>query len=144
MDHLNASQIIHYSIPQTQIIIIIVTGTPTSSLAMHSTIDACIGAVNAAMDKYGDVYMFPDPYNFKTPPTRPTGLEIGASSTMIPGLKWMDLFKVLHAVEQIMLQRALYKEMHVKMYDDPSGVEMGVVDLHKSSAIDLAEMDGLA
>lgn len=85
------------------------------------------------MSKHGDVYMFPDPYPCKMPGKVSTGLELRAYSTMVPGLKWVDLANMLLGVEQAMWQRALYKEAHVKMYDEPSGIWMGVVDLYKSS-----------
>ena len=85
------------------------------------------------MSKHGDVYMFPDPYPCKSPAKLSIGLEIRAYSTMVPGLKWIDLSNMLLGVEQAMWQRALYKEAHVKMYDEPSGIWMGVVDLYKSS-----------
>ena len=84
------------------------------------------------MSKHGDVYMFPDPYPCKTSASS-TGLQLRAYSTMVPGLKWVDLANLLLGVEQAMWQRALYKEAHVKMYDEPSGMWMGVVDLYESS-----------
>lgn len=96
------------------------------------------------MSKHGDVYMFPDPLLCKTPPKSSTGLEIGAYSTMVPGLKWVDLANILLGIEQAMWQRALYKEAHVKMIDEPSGVAWGVVDLVKSPAIKPLNMDGPA
>lgn len=95
------------------------------------------------MSKHGDVYMFPDPFLFKTPPTLYTGLAIRAYSTMVPGLKWVDLANMILGVEQAMWQRALYYEAHVKMFDEPSGAYMGVVDLYKASAIPLVDNDGL-
>ena len=95
------------------------------------------------MDKHGNVYLFPDPYLFKTAPTLDTGLEIRAYSTMVPGLKWTDLVEALDGFEQIMLQRALYKEAHVKIYDEPSGMEMGIADLYRSSTIDLIDHGNL-
>ena len=91
------------------------------------------------MFKHGDVYMFPDPYVFKTAPALYTGLEITAQSIMVPGLKWIDLVNMLSGVEQAMWQRALYKEAHVKAYDEPSGSWMGVADLYRSSAVNLAD-----
>lgn len=93
------------------------------------------------MSKHGDVYMFPDPYSFKTPPALYTGLQIRAYSTMVPGLKWDDLATIVLGVEQAMLQRGLYKEAHVKMYDEPSGSEMGVADLYKSSGVHSPDLD---
>lgn len=111
---------------------------------MHNTLETCSSAAHAAISKHGDVYMFPDPYVFKPPPTVSTSLEIRAYSTMVPGLKWIDLENMLLGVEQAMWQRALYKEAHVKMYDEPSGLEMGVADLYRSSAISLADFADLA
>ena len=90
------------------------------------------------MDKHGDVYMFPDPYFFQMPPKMYTGVGIRAYSTMVPGLKWVDLVAALHGVEQVMWQRALYKEAFLKMFDEPSGVEMGVVDLYRTPKVGLA------
>ena len=86
------------------------------------------------MNRHGNVFMFPDPLLFKMPPKLSTGLEIGARSTMVPGLKWIDFINVIVGLEQVMLNRVLYKEMHVKMYDQPSGLKMGEVDLYKASA----------
>ena len=100
---------------------------------MRGTLDACISAAHAIIFKHGDVYMFPDPYVFKALPA--TGLELQAHSTMVPGLKWTDLVNTLLGLTQVMWHRALYREAHVKMYDQPSGIEMGVVDLYESSAI---------
>lgn len=111
---------------------------------MRSTLEACLLAVHAARFKHGDVYMFPDPYVFETPPALSTGLEISAYSTMVPGLKWIDLTNMLLGVEQAMYQRALYKEAHVKMYDEPSGLWMGVADLYKTSAIKPGHIGGQA
>lgn len=111
---------------------------------MRNTLEACLSAAHAAMFKHGDVYMFPDPYVLKTPPSLHTGLEIRAYSTMVPGLKWIDLANTLSGVEQAMWQRAIYKEAHIKMYDEPSGFEMGVVDLNKPPAINLADFGVLA
>ena len=111
---------------------------------MRDTLEACVSAVHAVMVKHGDVYMFPDPYVFTTPPKSYTGLEIRAYSTMVPGLKWIDLTNILLGVEQAMLQRAIYKEAHVKMYDKPSGWEMGVADLYRPSAVALADVAHLA
>lgn len=101
---------------------------------MRSTLEACLSAAHAAISKHGDVYMFPDPYPCKTPGILSTGLQLRAYSTMVPGLKWIDLSNMLLGVEQAMWQRAVYKEAHVKMYDEPSGMWMGVVDLYQSSA----------
>ena len=139
MDHLNASQIIHYNIPQTHIFISIYTGTTISALAMRSTLETCITSAHAVMDKHGDVYMFPDPMVFTMPSKVFTGLEIMAHSTMVPGLRWTNLVDTLGGVEDIMLQRAIYKEVHVKMYDVPSGQQMGVLDLYRSSKIHSAD-----
>lgn len=111
---------------------------------MHSTLEACILATHAAMFKHGDVYMFPDPYVFQTPPTLNTGLDIRAYSIMVPGLKWIDLSTMLLGIEQAMWQRAIYKEAHVKMYDEPSGLQMGVADLYKSPAIKPAGISGVS
>ncbi|CAF9907614.1 MAG: hypothetical protein ALECFALPRED_003551 [Alectoria fallacina] len=144
VDVLNASQIIHYSIPQTQVSIIIYTGSSISGPAMRNTLEAGMSAAHAAMYKHGDVYMFPDPYMLKTPPALYAGLGIGAYSTMVPGLKWADLANMLLGVEQAMWQRANYKEAHVKMYDEPSGLEMGVADLHRMPAIKPADISGEA
>lgn len=141
---LKASQIIHYSVPQTQIGIVIWTGSPISGSAMYNTLEACLSAADAAISKHGDVYMFPDPYVFKTPPALHTGLEIKAYSMMVPGLKWIDLSHVLSGVEQAMWQRALYKEAHVKIYDEPSGLWMGIADLIRSSTINLVDTRDLA
>ena len=144
MNNLNASEIIHYSIPQTQIRLVIYTGATISSRAMRNTLESCILTANTVMGKHGNVYMFPDPCIFTTPPKLHTGLRITADSTMVPGLKWVDLIRALTGVEQIVALRALYKNMHVKMYDAPSGVEMGVVDLYTSPAVSLANHGGPA
>ncbi len=111
---------------------------------MHTTLEECRTAAHAIMDKHGDVYMFPDPYVFKTSPKAYTGLGIRAYSTMVPGLKWIDLINMLLGVEQAMWQRAIYKEAHLKMFDEPSGLEMGVADLYRSSATSLADVSHLA
>lgn len=105
---------------------------------MHNTLEACISAAHGAIVKHGDVYMFPDPYLFKTLPVLHAGLEIRAYSTMVPGLKWIDLSSMLVGIEQAMWQRAIYKEAHVKMFDGPSGLEMGVADLYRSPPADIA------
>ena len=102
---------------------------------MRNTLEACFSAAHTAMSKHGDVYMFPDPYVFRMPPALYTGLEITAYSIMVPGLKWIDLANALQGIEQAMWQRAVYKEAHVEMYDEPSGLQMGIVDLHRSSTI---------
>ena len=94
------------------------------------------------MDKHGDVYMFPDPLVFMMPPKTYTGLEISARSTMVPGLKWVDLISVLYGLEQVMLNRVLYKEVHIKMYDEPTSMKMGELDLYKKSAIHSADRGG--
>ena len=91
------------------------------------------------MDKHGNVYMFPDPLEFTMPPKLYTGLEIGARSTMVPGLKWTDFIIVIRGLEQFMLNRMLYKEVHVKMFDHASGQQMGEVDLYKSSTDHFAD-----
>ena len=91
------------------------------------------------MDKHGDVYMFPDPLVFKMPPKSHTGLEITARSMMVPGLKWVDFISVLYGLEQVMLNRVLYKEVHVRMYDEPTGVQMGDLDLYKGPATHSAD-----
>lgn len=139
MDHLNASQIIHYSIPHTHIMIEIHTRTPISATAMRRTLETCLNTAHAIMDKHGNVFMFPDPLEFTMPPQLYTGLEIGARSTMVPGLKWIDFINVIHGLEQLMLNRVLYKEVHVKMFDYPSGLQMGEVELYKSSAVHSAD-----
>ena len=90
------------------------------------------------MAKHGNVYMFPDPYSFKVPPSVYNGVALRASSTMVPGLRWLDLVTAISGIEQVMLRRAIYKEAYVKMYDELSGVEMGLVKLYRSSAMDLA------
>lgn len=143
LNPLNASQIIRYSIPQTQIAILIYTGNPISGSAMRDTLEACLTAVHATMSKHGDVYMFPDPYVFKSPPALYTGLQLRAYSTLVPGLKWLDLATMLLGVEQAMWQRGLYKQAHIKMYDEPSGSEMGVADLYKGTGIHLLDIGGL-
>ena len=94
------------------------------------------------MSKHGDVYMFPDPYVFQTPPALYTGLEIRAYSTMVPGLKWIDLTIVLVGIEQVMWQRAIYKEAHIKMIHEPSGLEIGVADIYKSPTIKPGDVAG--
>ena len=99
--------------------------------------------VQAIINRHGDVYMFPDPLVFMMPPKSYTGLEIAARSTMVPGLKWVDLIYVLNGLEQVMLNRLLYKEAHVKMYDEPTGLKMGELDLYKSSAIHSADRGAL-
>lgn len=111
---------------------------------MLSTLEACLSAAHDAVFKHGDVYMFPDPYTFNTPPIVDTGLEIEAYSTMVPGLKWIDLANMLLGVEQAMWQRVNYKEAHVKMYDEPSGLYMGIADLHKTPAIRPADIADVA
>ena len=123
--------------------ITIYTGTFISSDAMRNTLEACLAAANAVIDKHGNVYLFPDPYLFKMPPKQSTGLTISAHSTMVPGLKWNDLIDALRGIEQIMLQRGIYREALLKMFDEPSGLEMGVADLFRSSAIIRADHDGL-
>lgn len=102
---------------------------------MRDTLEACLSATYLAISKHGNVYMFPDPLLCKMPPVSSTGLELRAHSTMVPGLKWIDLVHIIWGIEQAMWQRALYKEAVVKMYDEPSGLFMGVVELEKSSAI---------
>ncbi len=111
---------------------------------MRDTLEACLSAAQAVIHKYGNVYMFPDPYLFKTPSAHSTGLEITAYSTMVPGLKWIDLIDALNGVQQIMLQRIIYKTAHIKMNHEPSGQEMGVVNLYRSPTINLADHGGLA
>ena len=96
------------------------------------------------MDKHGNVYMFPDPLVFTMPPKLYTGLEIGARSTMVPGLRWTDFVTAIRGLEQFMLNRILYKEVHVKMFDHSSGQQMGELDLKKSSEVYLADDDHLA
>lgn len=123
--------------------IVIRTGTFITSLAMRSTLDACLAAAHAVMDKYGNVYMFPDPYRFKMPSQQYTGLAISAHSTIVPGLKWTDLVDALNGIKQIMLEQGIFAEALLQMYDDPSGVEMGVAHLYRSSAISRADHDGL-
>ena len=91
------------------------------------------------MDKHGNVYMFPDPLVFKMPTKSYTGLEIAAHSTMVPGLRWVDFAYVLVGLEQVFRNRRLHNEMHVKMYDHPSGLQMGELDLYKVSAIHSAD-----
>ena len=95
------------------------------------------------MNKHGNVFMFPDPLVFTMPPKLYTGLEIAARSTMVPGLRWVDFTYVLNGLEQVMLNRVLYKEVHVKMYDHPTGVQMGDLELYKSSAIHSADPSAL-
>ena len=87
------------------------------------------------MDKHGDVYMFPDPTIFSMPPKDSTGLEIEALSTMTPGLKWTDLVTCLNGLRHIMLYRGIFKEVHVKLFDQPSAQQMGVVNLRKISTV---------
>ena len=96
------------------------------------------------MDKHGDVYMFPDPLVFTMPPKLYTGLEISARSTAVPGLKFADFANVLSGLEQVMLDRALYREAHVKIYDQRSGLQMGELDLYKSSPRPSADRGSLA
>ena len=95
------------------------------------------------MDKHGNVYMFPDPLVFTMPPKSYTGLEITARSTMVPGLRWVDFVTVLSGLEHVMLDRVIYKEVHVRMSYHPSGLQMGEVDLYKSSAIPPADRGSL-
>lgn len=142
MDPLNSSQIIRYPIPHTQISLEIYTGTSISAGGMRSTLETCLATVRAKMDKHGNVYMFPDPLTFMMPPKLYTGLEIGARSTMVPGLRWVDLLNVISGLEQVMLNRVLYKEVHVLMYHDPTGQQMGEVDLNKISAVHSADGGG--
>ena len=107
---------------------------------MRETLEACLSTVHAAMSKHGDVYMFPDPSVFSMAPTLYTGLEIMVQSTMVPGLKWTDVANMLHGMIQVMiLQRALYREAHVELYDEPSGARMGIADLYRSPEITLAD-----
>lgn len=100
---------------------------------MLDTLEGCLSAAHTVIAKYGNVYMFPDPYSFKVPPKIYNGVALNAISVMVPGLRWSDLIAALGAIEQVMLQRAIYKEAFMKMHDEPSGVEMGVVNLYRSS-----------
>ena len=95
------------------------------------------------MDKHGNVFMFPDPLVFKMPTKSYTGLEIEARSTMVPGLRWVDFVTLLVGLEQVIRNRVIYKEMHVKMYDHPNGLKMGELDLFKVSAIHAADPGAL-
>ena len=94
------------------------------------------------MGKHGNVYMFPDPCICPVSPLLKTGLEIQAESTMVPGLKWVDLIHAIIGIEQITSQRALYKSMHVKIVDEPSGMQMGFMDIDTSSTITLVDDRG--
>ena len=62
---------------------------------------------------------------------------------MVPGLKWIDFVNVVSGVEQVMLRRVLYKEMLVKMYLRPTSLEMGELELYRSSAGNLADARSL-
>ena len=107
---------------------------------MRETLEACLATVHAHMSKHGDVYMSPDPAVFTMPPTLDTGLEIMVESTMVPGLKWTDVANMLDGTIQVMiLQRALFREARIELYDEPSGLKMGIADLHKSSKITSAD-----
>lgn len=92
------------------------------------------------MAKHGNVYMFPDPYSFKVPPSVYNGVALSALSMMVPGLRWLDLVAAISGIEQVMLQRAIYREAYLKMYDEFRGVEMGVLNLYRSSEMDLARL----
>lgn len=105
---------------------------------MLDTLEGCLSAAHAVIDKHGNVYMFPDPYSFKVPPKVYNGVALTAFSMMVPGLKWFDLVAALGGIEQVMLQRAIYKEAFLQMYHEPSGVRMGDVNLYRSSEMDLA------
>ena len=114
-------------------ILVIYTGISISGPAMRDTLDLCLTAAQAIIDKYGNVFMFPDPNFFEPPPKLYAGLKISTHSTMVPGLKWIDLINALNGIEQVVSRRALYKEMHIEMYDEPSSIEMGIMDVRKSS-----------
>ena len=139
-----SSEIIRYNVPQTSMLLVIYTGTPVDSVALRTTIDSCLSAAHTIIDKHGDVFMFPDPCTFKMPPERYTGLEIWLQSTIVPGLKWIEVLDALNGVRQVILQRAIYKEAHIKIVDDHSGKQMGVVDLTRSPAVNPAAHSGLA
>lgn len=105
---------------------------------MLDTLEGCLSAAHAVIDKYGNVYMFPDPYSFKVPPEIYSGVALKAFSTMVPGLKMFDLILALSGIEHVMLQRAIHKEAFMGMYHQPSGVKMGVVNLYVSPERDSA------
>lgn len=134
LNSLNSSQIIHYSIPQTQYGIDITTGMVIDRFAMQETLETCLATVHARMSKHGNVFMSPDPTVFTMPPKVDTGLEIMVESTMVPGLLWTDVVNMLHGtLEAMIFQRALYREVRVELYDEPSRTKMGIAELHKSS-----------
>ena len=103
---------------------------------MQETLETCLATVHARIAKHGNVFMSPDPNVFTMPPKVDTGLEITVESTMVPGLLWADVADMIHGTLEVMIfQRALYEEAHVELYDEPTGIKMGIADLHRSSKI---------
>ena len=108
---------------------------------MQETLETCLATVQARMSKHGNVFMSPDPTVFTMPPTLDTGLEITVESTMVPGLMWTDVANMIHGTLEVMIfQRALYRESRVELYDEPSGLKMGIADLHRSPRITSADL----
>ena len=106
---------------------------------MQETLETCLATVHARMSKHGNVFMSPDPTVFTMPPKVETGLEIMVESTMVPGLLWTDVASMIHGtLEAMIFERALYREAHVELHDEPSGLKMGIAQLYKPSKATLA------